>query len=332
MTISGARKRCPSCGKPMQRWGSHPSGKKRWRCTVCRKNSIRTRKDNRLKKRLSLFVSRLTTKASLEDIGHDERVSPRTIARWFDPFWSRSPHPLPIRHIRTLVLDATSVLARRCMLLIAGDGDRNRPVSWGPAGRESYGTWLAFLLALRHEGLMPSVVVCDAQRGLLKAVREVWPDALLQRCLIHVVRQSCAWLTQNPKTRAGRELLTLVHDLTGIRTRRQKRRWVCAFGSWGRKHDRFLKDRSYGSGRHWWYTHRRLRGTRSLLRNAIPDLFRFVTDPTLPRTSNHVEGGCNSRIKELFRCHRGVSLTKKLALASWYLALRQGQKPTLNVY
>ena len=218
------------------------------------------------------------------------------------------------------------------MLLIAGDADRLRPVSWLPVGREAYDSWHTFLRKLSWEGLEPSFVVCDAQRGLLKAIHEVWPKVHVQRCLIHVVRQSCIWLTQNPKTRAGRELLELVRALAGIRTKRQKRRWIRAFRYWDRRHEKFLKDRSYGSGGRWWYTHRKLRGTRSLLRNAIPDLFWFVSDPTIPRTSNHVEGGLNARLKELFRCHRGFSLTKKLALASWYLALRQGQKPTRNVY
>lgn len=272
----------------------------------------------------------LTSKATLKDVSRDEGVSPKTLERWFDPFWSRPPKPSPTGNVRTLVLDGTSVMKRWCMLLIAGDGDRNRPISWLPVGRESYDSWHTFLRKLSWEGLEPSVVVCDAQRGLLKAIREVWPKARVQRCLVHVVRQSCAWLTQNPKTLAGLRLLKLVQGLAGIRTRRQKRRWVRAFGNWDRKHERFLKDRSHGSGGRWWYTHRKLRGNRSLLKNAIPDLFRFVTDPTLPRTSNHVEGGLNARLKELFRCHRGFSLTKKLALASWYLALRQGQKPTRN--
>ena len=38
---------------------------------------------------------------------------------------------------------------------------------------------------------------------------------------------------------------------------------------------------------------RRLGAAGSSLSNALPDLFRFVTDPTVPKTSNHVEGGMN---------------------------------------
>lgn len=316
----------------MNKWGKTAAGSPRWFCKSCRVSGTRKRKDNRDRSRLFLFVHWLTSKASLGEIAEQQKMMIRTLHRWFEPLWFHPPSPRIPSSVRVLVLDATSVVPRQCMLLIAGDGDRHSPVSWMPAVRECYASWTLFLVGLMQEGLEPSIVVCDGQRGMLKAIREVWPKAQIQRCLVHVVRQSCAWLTQNPRTRAGRELLALVRYLPMIRTKRQKRRWIRAFHYWNRRHVTFLKERTYGPNRRWWYTHRKLRGTRSLIGNAIPDLFRFVTDHTVPRTSNHVEGGINSRLKELFRCHRGISLTKKLALASWYLALRQGQKPTRNVH
>jgi len=312
----------------MQHWGKHSSGTRRWRCQDCGTNAVWKRKDNRHKKRLSLFVRWLTGKTTLSQTASSAGVSVQAISKWFRPFWQNPPKPEAVPNPRVLVLDATSIVPRSLMLLIAGDGKRHRPVSWTPSFRECHASWLDFLRDLMWDDVEPEVVVCDGQRGLLKAIHDVWPKAMVQRCLVHVVRQASMWLTQNPKTRTGLQLLELVRRLTAIRTRRQKRRWVRAFHSWERRHERFLKDRTYGPSGRWWYTHRKLRGVRSLLRNAIPDLFRFITDPTIPRTSNHVEGGLNARLKELMRCHRGISATKKLALASWYLALRQDQEPT----
>ena len=332
MTISGPKKKCSECSKPMQRWGATSTGKIRWRCRYCETSSVRSRKDNRHKKRLSLFVRWLTSKKSLEEISSEVRVSVTALREWFAPFWNTPPQPEIHTGVRVLVLDGTSVVKRVCMLLIAGDADNSRPVSWMDCARECYDAWVVFLKDLSWRGVTPEVVVCDAQRGLLKAIREVWPQVKIQRCLIHVVRQARTWLTQHPRTKAGRELLVLVKELPRIQTKRQKRRWVRMFWRWYRRHEKFLKDRSYSPSGKWWYTHRRLRGTRSLLKNALPDLFRFVTDPSIPKTSNHVEGGLNSRLKELFRCHRGFSLQRKLILAAWYLALRQGQKPTRKLY
>lgn len=332
MTISGAKKRCSGCSKSMQRWGKTSRGKVRWRCRSCETSSVRSRKDNRHKKRLSLFVRWLTSKATLDDFAQQECVDVRTVERWFTPFWNTPPQPRIQTSVRVLVVDGTSVMKRKRMLLIAADGQTSRPVSWMDCPRECYDSWLVFLRDLSLRGVTPEFVVCDAQRGLLKAICEVWPRVKTQRCLIHVVRQSCIWLTQHPQTRAGRELLVLVKGLVAIQTKRQKRRWVRKFHKWFKRHNTFLKERSYGPSGKWWYTHRKLRGTRSLLKNAIPDLFRFVTDHSIPKTSNHVEGGLNARLKELFRCHRGCSLQRKLILAAWYLALRQGQKPTRNVH
>jgi len=212
------------------------------------------------------------------------------------------------------------------MLFIAADADTSKPVFWSSALRESGVSWYNFLLHLHKQGVRPAYVVCDGQRGLLQAIRTVFPDALVQRCLIHVVRQTCAWLTRYPKTAAGRELLVLAKQLSLIRTRRHKRKWIKLFHWWCKKHHQFLCEKSVSPTGKKWYTHRRLRGTKSLIKNAIPDLFRFVTDPTVPRTSNHVEGGINARIQELIRCHRGITTKQKLTLASYYLSARQEQK------
>lgn len=314
----------------MNKWGYTPAGTPRWFCHCCSISRTRIRLDNAKHTRLRLFVSWLVSKKTLQEIAKKSGVSIQTILTWFQPFWQCPPLPKYMHPVRVLVLDATSVQSRKNMLLIGGDNDRLMPVSWTPVIRECYMSWLVFLQQLSFQSIQPSVVVCDGQRGLLKAIHTIWPQTSIQRCLIHVVRQARSWLTQHPKTRAGQELLVIVQCLSKVRTRRQKRRWIRWFKYWLKKHQKFLKERSYTINGRWWYTHRKLRGVKTLLLNAIPDLFRFVSDPTIPRTSNHVEGGINARLKELFRCHRGFSVSKKLALASWYLAMRQGQKTTRN--
>ena len=45
----------------------------------------------------------------------------------------------------------------------------------------------------------------------------------------------------------------------------------------------------------------------------------------IPNTTNYVEGGINSRLKELIRCHRGLDLSKQKKICEWYLASRSGQ-------
>ncbi|MBI3779542.1 MAG: transposase, partial [candidate division NC10 bacterium] len=55
--------------------------------------------------------------------------------------------------------------------------------------RESYDAWLSFLHDLTGRGLGEPVLVCtDGNPGLRRALREVFPHALKQRCLVHKMR------------------------------------------------------------------------------------------------------------------------------------------------
>lgn len=205
-------------------------------------------------------------------------------------------------------------------------------ISWLFAERESFISWLLFLERLPE----PDAAVIDGQKGLLAAIQCLWPLAKIQRCIVHIERLARIKLTRQPKTNAGKELLALVKRLFGVRTSKQRGRWLCVYRRWERRHAGFLKERSYGEPlagrkRTWWYTHRNIRAARSLIRNALPHLFTFIDYPHVPRTTNHVEGGVNSRIKELVHRHRGLSQYRKQALVAEYLGRKQTKKPPRNV-
>jgi putative transposase len=55
--------------------------------------------------------------------------------------------------------------------------------------RESYESWLSFGRDMIDRGLRaPALVIADGAPGIWKATRELWPNALEQRCTIHVLR------------------------------------------------------------------------------------------------------------------------------------------------
>jgi putative transposase len=55
--------------------------------------------------------------------------------------------------------------------------------------RESYDAWLAFGRDMIDRGLRaPALVIADGAPGIWKATRELWPDALEQRCTVHALR------------------------------------------------------------------------------------------------------------------------------------------------
>lgn len=307
----------------MLRWGRTVAGNQRWRCPFCQGTSIRRNTSTTHRHREKLFVAWLCGTESLAACAQRHGTSRRTLQRWFEPFWDRCPVPeVPLSlEDQTLIMDAVSIEPRRMMALI---GRTPRHVVWWMfAEWESYDSWSLFCSRVPT----PRSVVCDGQRGLFAAIKSRWPIVLFQRCLIHVLRQALTKLTLHPKTLAGQSLRKLVKQLPTIRTRRQKRRWIHLWKHWYSKYHSFLTERSYGDmqnkRRGWWYTHRKLRAVRSLIQNSLPYLFTFVGHPEIPRTSNHVEGGINSRIKELLHRHRGLNLAQKQALVSWFLASKQ---------
>lgn len=309
----------------MQRWGVTAAGSVRFRCAVCSLSATRRRTDNRQRAVRAAFSAWLVQGLSQAAVARRHGVTARALRKRFQACWSQRPEPVIPTGVRGLILDGTSVVKHRRVVLVAQDRDRRQPVTWMFAERESFESWRQILSTASAAGVEPGFVVCDGQKGLLKALRAIWPYVLIQRCLLHVVRQARLWLTQHPKTQAGQELLILVRALPSIRTRRQRRRWQRAYRRWLRRHDVFLKQRTQHpfQPRRWWYTHRKLRAVRSLLNNSLSDLFHYIRHPEIPRTTNHVEGGINSRLKDLYRRHRGLSLEHKTVLTACYLVSRQ---------
>lgn len=230
----------------------------------------------------------------------------------------------------TYILDGVYLHGRENAALICRT--MTEQISWMFAERKTLANWMGFLRNLPT----PDAVVIDGQKGLLAANLCLWPHTKIQRCLVHIGRLARTKLTRQPKTTAGKELLRLVQRLFAVQTRKQRGRWLRVYRRWERRHAAFLKERSHGESkarekRNWWYTHRSIRAARSLVRNALPHLFTFIDHPHVPRTTNHVEGSVNSRLKELVHRHRGLPQARKQVLVTEYLAKKNSEKPPRNV-
>ena len=305
----------------MMKWGKTNAGKQRWRCNICQKSGVRMRLDTVRASHQNLFVSWLTGTHTLEDFALSRKISRQTIHEWFSPLWVNPPIPTPVALDRgILIVDAISLRGRQDVVLIGRT--LGKVVFWSFALHENYSSWKDFFLSIP----IPAVVVCDGRRGLLQALREVFPQAYVQRCVIYIVRYALSLLTQKPKYKAGIDLRFLVKSILTIRTRRQKRRWRRAFMKWCKKYQAFLFERTYGETkkRSWWYTHRKLRTVRSLILHALPHMFTYIGHMYIPRTTNHVEGGINTRAKELLERHRGLPLKKQQIMMAYYLSRKQG--------
>jgi hypothetical protein len=309
----------------MYRYGKTSAGTQRWWCKKCGGSGVRSRVDRRTDQYRRTFIRWLTGTASLTEIAKRTSCSRQQLSTRFEPLW-REPPPQPealTGEIDTLVLDGVYLSGRVNVALIARALENE--YSWSFSERECFSAWDAFLSRIPP----PALVVMDGQKGLHEAVLKHFPHARIQRCVVHVERFVRSCISRQPKTEAGRELWKLTRSLWEVCTPQDAQQWITSFEVWNEKHEAFLKERSYSSqtGR-WWYTHRKLRAARSHIKNALPYLFTFVEILEAPRTTNHVEGGVNARLKELVHRHRGLSPERKRIMTAYFLASKTKKKPT----
>ncbi|MDO8609565.1 MAG: transposase [bacterium] len=307
----------------MQKRGKTNLGKQRWFCTFCNQSAIRKRIDLRNLYLEKQFIRWLTGNSSLEEIASKRKESKRTLIRKFNTYWRNLSQPtiktLPDNYI--LISDGVYIHKRECCVLIARS--KTSVISWKFVDYESSITWCSFFKTLKQ----PKAITCDGQKGMILAIKTLWPTTRIQRCFAHFIRSEQIYLTKRPKTQSGKELLDLIKKLPCVWTRRQKRKWIHSYWKLFKKYSVFLKERSYftnvNGATHWWYTHRHLRSAYYFIKHCLPYMFTYIGHYDVPRTSNHVEGGINARLKELIHRHRGLSIERKKVLVSYFLTSKQ---------
>jgi len=69
------------------------------------------------------------------------------------------------------------------------DGDKDILGLWAGTGGEGAKFWMAVLTDLKNRGIRDTFfVVCDGLKGLPEVVGNVWPQAIVQTCIIHLIR------------------------------------------------------------------------------------------------------------------------------------------------
>jgi transposase-like protein len=71
------------------------------------------------------------------------------------------------------------------------DGRKDVLGLWAGTGGEGAKFWLAVLTDLRNRGVADVFfLVCDGLKGLPDVVAAVWPQAMVQTCIVHLIRNT----------------------------------------------------------------------------------------------------------------------------------------------
>jgi transposase-like protein len=176
---------------------------------------------------ISLYAKGLTTgdiQAHLAEI-YGTEISRETISKITDAIvddmqaWQHRPlealYAVLLIDCIVVKIRGSQVANRPVYVAIGVDLEGQRDVLglWvGPSGGEGAKQWATMLTELRNRGLADALIVCcDGLKGLPESIRATWPDATVQTCVVHLVRNTLRYVSKkywSTITREMREIYT----------------------------------------------------------------------------------------------------------------------------
>jgi transposase-like protein len=210
-----------------------------------------------------------------------------------------------------MVYDATYFHKDGCLLNIMDAIDR-KIIAHLYVEKESFKDAYPWFISLKQMGLNPSFITTDGERSILRAMRLVWSQAKLQRCLYHLQHEGMRWLRTYPKTEAGKALRNILSNLSRTKTIKERDAFIGAYNAWVRQYKDFVLSLPRTT-----VASKDLRRTMVLIKNALLDMFYYMEDEHVPATTNVLEG-FHSRLKADYRRHRGLSKEHRIQYIHWY--------------
>lgn len=243
--------------------------------------------------------------------GHSIRSIRRIINYWLE-------HP-PANEIelaahRHLLLDGT-FLDQRKGIFAAMEAKACSIIYGASEMAEGPGHLYPFCSHLKQHGLLPHSATVDGNLHLMRILRMLWPGILIQRCLVHVQRQGLMWCRRYPKRTDAKHLRGLFLKVMSIHTPADRDYFISELRNW---ESRYGTDIARSPERGPIFSD--LKRARSMLLAALPDMFRYIDDPSIPRSTNALEGYF-ARLKHRYRQHRGLARHHRDAYFRWYLRL-----------
>lgn len=299
----------------VRRNGFHRSGRQRFFCTSCRRSFLWTNPGNRENRQRVWFERWLMEGYSIRQLsrqsGHHPSKLYRIVRAWLD--WEPPQARASLERHRYTLFDGSYFRFPEAIVVLM-DAEQHTLIQGAYGVNERSEPQLrAFFQLLKDRDLMPISCTVDGNRQIARVLKQIWPEIVLQRCLVHVQRQGLSWCRQRPRRPDARELRGLFLQLMEISTAVQRDQFMADLADWEQEFGSNIAARPE-RGR----VFSDVKRARSMLLRALPDLFHYLEDPNIPRTTNGLEGYF-SRMKKLYRNHGGLTRTKNYCL--WYFKL-----------
>ena len=316
------RERCPQCGfLDVIKWGKQ-SGHQRYKCKNCGTIFTFRRKDISNKNRFVWFEWWILRKQTVPQISQLSGISERQLYRWFDEYLDEYPQwEIQRREKVNLLIDGTWFPNKMC-LIVYRDETVKATLFYRLTDEEWENEIREDLENLMSAGVEIESVTSDGGRNIIKAVKKACPEVVRQRCLAHIQRECLIWITKNPQSEAGKQLRNIVYLISKIKTHNDRKEWMCQLDQWYSTFKDYLNTKTFKEDTHReWYTHKMVRRAYVHISKALPDMFHFLDNPRIPKTTNALESFFG-HLKENITLHRGMSKKHYQNYVKWYLFFR----------
>lgn len=248
-------------------------------------------------------------------------MSKDTLQRTFYYFLEKAPIT-PILHHDQVYLRVDATYFKRFCVVCYQDDLLSYTQLFRFSDAERYEEVVEDLSNLMRLGLQIESITVDGHKSTLKAIRKVMPAVTIQRCLVHIQRMCLLWLTSNPSYQAAIELRAIAGHIHLIKTHNDKLHFINGLKSWELNYRAFINEKSYNieTGRYW-YKHRLIRRSYQTIKRALPNMFCFLDNEKIPKTTNGIESYFG-HLKNHLDLHRGLTKEHRINFIKWYIFFR----------
>lgn len=180
-----------------------------------------------------------------------------------------------------------------------------RNIWWTDVTKEIMATYYYGRKILEDRGWVFTACVVDGRRGMTT----VFKDIPVQICQFHQMRTVTRYITRKPETHAGKELRSIMLQLP----RSNEKEFTQLLLDWKKAWNEYIEDKTYVTGtKHWYYTHKKVRGAFKSLERNVFYLFTYQRYPELniPNTTNSLDGSF-THLKDKIDIHHGLRKDKR---------------------
>lgn len=302
-------KKCFFCGSKHVKKNGRKNSRQQYKCNDCCRQFIQGNKLNPDE----LWQLYSAGKQSAQQLAERFGCSRKTILRHLNKAGCRAQFAAP--KTANVILD-TTYFGRHFGVMVLYDAISKQALSVTEVKAETNALYHQAAQELRDKGILIQSIICDGKAGLLQS----FSDLPVQLCQFHQVKTVNRYLTNSPKTEAGKALREIALLIKGSsRTGFEK-----LLADWLEVHQTYLNERTVNpeTGKTF-YTHKRLRSAYFSLKRNMDWLFAFECYPELsiPKTTNLLEG-CFGDMKRLLRCHSGMKKENKIRFIKDYFSIK----------